>query len=194
MLHFLFSLLSFKAVISKKVSSTFTLLRGGAAAAATGAAATGYAPPLGTWIGPALACALSYALYNLSIKRSSATMDPILGGVLLQFVAAIVGTMLLLYQRFFVVSTSGTTLFRCTKVGLVWAVAAGLSVGAAELLSFVVSGMGVPATQSIPIIIGGSILIGTILGSVWLKESLSSTGWFGVLLIAIGITLVGMNQ
>ena len=79
-------------------------------------------------------------------------------------------------------------------MGLVWAVAAGLSVGAAELLSFVVSGMGVPATQSIPIIIGGSILIGTILGSVWLKESLSSTGWFGVLLIAIGITLVGMNQ
>ena len=193
-----FSRPQFAVVLSKKLSSPLTLLRGGAAAAASAAAGAVSPPPLGTWIGPALACALSYALYNLSIKRSSATMDPILGGVLLQFVAAIVGTMLLLYQRFFVVAaasaTSGATLFRCTKMGLVWAVAAGLSVGAAELLSFVVSGMGVPATQSIPIIIGGSILIGTILGSVWLKESLSSTGWFGVLLIAIGITLVGMNE
>ena len=124
-------------------------------------------------------------------------MDPILGGVLLQFVAALVGTLLLLYQRFFALSNTGaasSSLFRCTKMGLMWAIGAGLSVGAAELLSFIVSGLGVPATQSIPIIIGGSILIGTILGSVWLKESLSRTGWFGVALIAIGIALVGMSD
>ena len=181
------------AVSTCKVSSTFAVLRGGAVAAAVGVAP----PPLRSWLGPALACASSYALYNLCIKRSSATMDPILGGVLLQFVAALVGSMLLLYQRFFVLGTAGETtssIFRCSKMGLMWAIGAGLSVGAAELLSFVVSGMGVPATQSIPIIIGGSILIGTILGSVWLKESLSRTGWLGVVLIATGIAFVGMSD
>jgi hypothetical protein len=34
----------------------------------------------------------------------------------------------------------------------------------AEMISFVVSGMGVPAVQTIPIIIGGSVMFGTILG------------------------------
>ena len=116
-------------------------------------------------------------------------MDPILGGVLLQFVAALVGSLLLVHQR----TSSTAVALKYTKMGLVWAIAAGLSVGAAELLSFVVSGMGVPATQSIPVIVGGSILIGTVLGAVWLQERLTRTGWIGVLLIAAGIVLVGMN-
>jgi bacterial/archaeal transporter family protein len=153
-------------------------------------------PPVGTWIVPALACASGFALYNLCIKKSSVTMDPILGGVVLQFVAALVGSLLLLYQRVSLTSsttTSAVVALQYTPMGLRWAIAAGLSVGVAELLSFVVSGRGVPATQSIPVIVGGSILIGTVLGAVWLQERLTRTGWIGVLLIAAGIALVGMN-
>ena len=144
-----------------------------------------------TWIFPALACAASYALYNLFIKKASATIDPILGGVLLQVVAALVGTMLLAIQRVRATNTINTLLL--SKSGLSWAVAAGVAVGAAEILSFTISGKGVPATQSIPIIVGGSILMGTLLGSIWLQERLTRSGWFGVLLIAIGITLVGID-
>jgi transporter family protein len=77
--------------------------------------------------------------------------------------------------------------------GIRWSMAAGVAVGAAELLSFIVSGKGVPATHSIPIIVGGSIVVGTILGSVWLQERLSVKGWIGVALIALGIVLVGMD-
>jgi drug/metabolite transporter (DMT)-like permease len=47
--------------------------------------------------------------------------------------------------------------------------------------------------QSIPIVIGGSVLLGTILGTVWLKEVLTVKGWCGVVLIAAGIALVGMD-
>lgn len=50
--------------------------------------AEGYAveesPPLIIWIGPALACALAYALYNIFIKKGSASINPVLGGVVLQ--------------------------------------------------------------------------------------------------------------
>ena len=47
--------------------------------------------------------------------------------------------------------------------------------------------------QSIPIIIGGSVMFGCILGFVLLKEVLSFTGWLGVLMIAGGISLVGLD-
>jgi uncharacterized membrane protein len=53
--------------------------------------------------------------------------------------------------------------------------------------------MGVQAMQSIPIIIGGSVLFGTTLGFAVLKEELTYRGWIGVLLIATGIALVGID-
>lgn len=50
------------------------------------------------------------------------------------------------------------------KYGLAWSVCAGLAVGSAEMLSFFVSSLGVQASQFIPIIIGGSVMFGAVLG------------------------------
>jgi transporter family protein len=145
------------------------------------------------WILPALLCATSYALYSLSIKKAAThSMDPILGGVLLQCVAALVGSLLWIYQTTNITTTSSATR-SLSRAGIVWSVAAGVAVGMAELLSFVISGQGVPATQSIPVIVGGSILVGTVLGRFWLQETLSRRAWFGVVAIAAGICLVAME-
>jgi transporter family protein len=175
----------FSNILSRKKTMlpATSALRGGALVLATAS------PQLGTWILPAIACATSYALYNLCIKKASSSIDPILGGVLLQFMAALIGTVLWLVQKVVLKRTSPIS-----KSGLAWSLAAGAAVGAAEVLSFVINGMGVQATQSIPITVGGSILVGTILGAVWLRERLTRTGWFGVLLIAAGIVLVGMDS
>lgn len=43
-----------------------------------------HSPPLIKWIFPALLCALSYALYNIFIKKGSHSIHPIVGGVILQ--------------------------------------------------------------------------------------------------------------
>ena len=109
---------------------------------------------LSHWIIPALLCAMSYALYNIFIKKGSASIHPILGGVILQFVAAIIGLVLLLILTYG--PTNEEEMFYDYS-GIYYSVLAGISVGAAEIISFTVSGMGVPATQSIPIIIGGSV-------------------------------------
>ena len=53
--------------------------------------------------------------------------------------------------------------------------------------------MGVPAVQSIPVIIGGSVFFGCVIGTLFLGEELSFSGWLGVALIAAGIGLVGME-
>jgi transporter family protein len=155
------------------------------------------------WIFPALVCATAYALYNIFIKKASsstsAPIDPMLGGVLLQLVAAMMGAALYLWKH---LTTSAAAATTTNKVfsgsilkngGVGWSVAAGLAVGVAEILSFIISGMGVPASKSIPTVVGGSVVVGTLVGSLWLRESLHKTGWFGVLFIAFGIALVGMD-
>ena len=121
------------------------------------------APPIYIWIGPALICASAYAFYNIFIKLGSASINPILGGVILQFVAAIFGTILLTLLS---VYEGGTDYLNWDMTGLLWSCFAGLAVGTAEMLSFVVSGLGVPATLSIPVIIGGSTFFGALLGLV----------------------------
>jgi bacterial/archaeal transporter family protein len=160
-------------------------------------------PKLGQWILPALTCALSYALYNIFIKKGSYSINPVLGGVILQFVAALLGSLLLFYiimvqtHENHVNSSSSST---PTKVvlqwdwhGVQWAICAGISVGLAEMISFLVSGMGVPSVQTIPIIIGGSVMFGTLLGMLLLGESLQWNGWLGVLMLIGGICLVGID-
>jgi transporter family protein len=141
------------------------------------------------WIGPALICAMMYALYNIFIKKGSASIHPILGGVILQFIAALFGSILL----GILVAKDGADEMNYDMEGIKWSILAGGAVGAAEILSFIVSGMGVQAMQSIPIIIGGSVLFGTTLGATVLKEVLTARGWFGVGLIAAGISLVGID-
>eukprot|EP00980_Cylindrotheca_fusiformis_P006797 scaffold1421_cov62-Cylindrotheca_fusiformis.AAC.3 len=90
-------------------------------------------PALLKWIWIALACAICYALYNISIKKGSASINPILGGVILQFVAALLGSLLL-----GIMMCRGNAIYY-DKKGIVWSVGAGLWVGTAEIVSFLVS-------------------------------------------------------
>jgi bacterial/archaeal transporter family protein len=148
-------------------------------------------PPLALWIGPALCCAMAYALYNIFIKKGSASINPVLGGVILQLVAAMLGMVLL---SFLMVTQGKEDVLIYDADGIKWAILAGVSVGAAEITSFFVSSLGVQAMQSIPIIIGGSVMFGTVMGAVALQEVLTYRGWFGVVLISVGISLVGMDD
>ena len=114
-----------------------------------------------------------------------------LGGVILQLVAALLGMALL---SFLVYTQGKEDILVYNQEGINWAILAGISVGAAEITSFFVSSLGVQAMQSIPIIIGGSVMFGTVLGAVALHEELTYRGWLGVFLISIGISLVGLDD
>jgi hypothetical protein len=98
--------------------------------------ASSISPPLILWIFPALSCAAAYAFYNIFIKKGSFTIHPILGGVILQFVAAILGLFLLAA----LVYKGDTGEIQYDRAGLLWSCWAGLAVGTAEMLSFCVSG------------------------------------------------------
>jgi hypothetical protein len=86
-------------------------------------------------------------------------------------------------------STSG---LNCDRIGLFWACMAGVAVGTTRMLSFVVSGMSVNSMQSIPVIIGGSVLADSVLGMLMLGETmmLPVTRFIGhsIVDIQIGLT------
>ena len=130
--------------------------------------------------------------YNIFIKKGSASINPILGGVILQFVAALFGSILLAVITI-TVHKGNVSFLNWDMSGLFWACCAGLAVGSAEMLSFVVSGLGVPATQSIPTIIGGSVGVGAVCGLIMLGETLLLQGWGGVTLLIIGIGMVATD-
>lgn len=133
------------------------------------------------------AAALMFGLYNIFIKLSSEHIQPVLGAVVLQFVAAFLGTGLLLS-----IHRSGAAL-HITARGLWLAVAAGAAIGLVEILTFLVFSRGFPVAVGNPLIIGGSLIVTTGVGLIALREVLSPLQLIAVALIIAGVGLFALG-
>jgi len=132
-----------------------------------------------------------YAAYNLLVKVSSghagsATTPPVLATITLQLSALTLSTTYLFY-----LIQKGQSVAISPRA-IPWAIAAGLCIGMAEVLYFVlfrgVAGEPViSASRAIPIIVGGTIAITVVVAGLALGERLSAIEWCGV-----GLTIVGM--
>ncbi|MBU6121848.1 EamA family transporter [Hymenobacter siberiensis] len=140
------------------------------------------------WLPLALLTALCLALYNFFIKLAADHVSPAVGAVVLQLVAAALGAAWLLKLKL-----QGQPLVVSGK-GLAWAVLAGLGVGLAEILTFVVFQRGVNSSVGTPVIVGGSVLLTAILGLVVLREALTLPQAGGLLLIVAGIALLARGH
>ena len=140
------------------------------------------------WLPLALLTALCLAGYNFFIKLSADELPPALGAVVLQVVAAVLGALWLMKLRW-----QGQPLALSGK-GLGLAALAGLGVGLAEILTFVLFRRGLPASVGTPVIVGGSVLLSALLGWVVLRESLSLAQGGGLLLIVVGIALLARGH
>ena len=101
------------------------------------------------WLPLALLTALCLAGYNVFIKLAANSLSPAVGAVVLQLVAAGLGAGWLL--RLWLAGQPLPVAGR----GLGLAALAGLCVGLAEILTFVVFRRGVPASVGTPVIVGG---------------------------------------
>jgi transporter family protein len=140
------------------------------------------------WLILALLTAFSLALYNFFIKLASDHVQAAVGAVVLQLVAAALGSVWLLRLKL-----QGQPLPMSSK-GLWLAALAGLGVGLAEILTFVVFSRGVPSSVGTPVIVGGSVLLTAVLGLVVARETLSMPQVLGLLLIVGGIALLARGH
>jgi transporter family protein len=129
------------------------------------------------WLPLALLTALCLAGYNFFIKLAANHLPPAVGAVVLQLVLKLQGQPLMVSGQ-----------------GLALAALAGVSVGIAEILTFVVFSRGVPASVGTPVIVGGSVLLAALLGLVVLREALSFGQAGGLVLIVAGIALLARGH
>jgi len=139
------------------------------------------------WIYLALMTAVFYGAYNVFIKIASGHINQIVGAVILQIVAALLGAGILLFLKF------TNTPLEVSQKGIWYAVLAGIFVGLAEITSFFVFSKGTPASLGIPVIIGGAILVGAVFGLIFLKETLTAIHYFAIALIITGVVLLSAN-
>ncbi len=140
------------------------------------------------WLPLALLTALCLALYNFFIKLAANHVSAAVGAVVLQLVAAGLGAMWLVKLKL-----QGEPL-NITGKGLMLSVVAGLGVGLAEILTFVVFQRGVDSSVGTPVIVGGSVLLTAVLGVLVLCEGLSMPQAGGLLLIVVGIALLARGH
>lgn len=122
--------------------------------------------------------------YHVMIKLSSASVHQALGAFVLQGVALVVGGLV----------AGGVVLGRgpleWTPRGLWWAAGAGLLVGVAELLGFMVFKRGAPVHTATAIMVGGSVALAAAIGIVALGEEASATRLLGIVLVVSGVALL----
>lgn len=137
-----------------------------------------------SWIALAILTAFFYGVYNFFIKVASGSIHQIVGAVFLQLGAAIVGASVLLFLKL-----NHTPLLLSGR-GVFYSIVAGVFVGLAEITSFMVFSKGVPASSGIPVIVGGSIIFGALLGMIFLKEVLTPLHYLAIVLVIVGVVLL----
>jgi transporter family protein len=141
-----------------------------------------------SWLGLAILTAACFGAYNVLIKVASSRIDLILGAVVLQVVATLAGGAMLAVQKLRGVELT------VTGSGVGYAALAGLAVGAAEILTFLVFARGAPASLGTPVIMGGSILCGAALGIALLGEKITMPQAAGAILIVAGVALLSSGS
>ena len=136
------------------------------------------------WLLLLILTAILLGLYNFFIKLSSGHIHEIAGAVILQVVAFLLGGLAMLWLKY-----KGAELEISPK-GLLFSILAGLSVGLAEILAFYAFGRGVSASVGIPVMVGGTVLVGVILGTLVLQEQLTLAKGIGTLLVIAGIVFI----
>ena len=141
---------------------------------------------------------MCYAAYNLLVRMSSshvpsAELPPILATIGLQLAALSVSLVYLTYLL-----RSGVSVALPGRV-FGWAIAAGLCIGAAEVMYFYLfrgfaDESPVAASVAIPFIVGGTIVIAVAVSHFLFRETLAPWQWVGVALAFLGMVILAASS
>lgn len=129
-----------------------------------------------------------FACYQLAVKLSAEHIQEMLGAVILQAVAVLVGVLL-----FFVLKDGSADLIY-TSTGVKFAIFAGFFVSLAEIAAFYTFSQDISPSVGITLIVGVNILVGLGLDYFWFKSNLSTTQLLGILFVLAGVILISWKK
>ncbi len=127
--------------------------------------------------------ALGTGLWNVFISSAARQISPLLGAVICELTAVTAGALILL-------PTLGSGLPRVSFKAVALCMLAGLSVLAADYFILKAYKQGLAVSVGGPILIGGGILVVTLMG-VFLGEKMTLLKAFSILLILAGASILG---
>ena len=136
------------------------------------------------WFPLLLFISLCYGGYNFLLKMTSLHMHQVLGAVVIQATATCIGLCALIYFK------SQNANLALSSQGVIYAMGGGVAVAVAEILFIYTLSNGVNAAIGIPIVVGGSILFGSLLGVALLGESINVVSVIAIALIIGGVALL----
>ena len=132
-------------------------------------------------------CAAAMGFWNVLVSNASKEMHPLLGAVICELTALVVGAVVLLP-----VFKAGTVQFSFRSVVLV--MLAGLCVLSADYFALRAYNQGMPVSIGGPIIIGGSIVLVSVAGFI-MGDKMSFLKLISILMIIAGAsTLAGLSR
>ena len=142
---------------------------------------------------------LLYAGYNILIKVSGGQVPDgaattVSATIVLQIAALGASAVFALSQ-----TSAGVPIWNLPKAAYLWAIGAGLCIGAAEIAYFYLfSGIGlarpVEAHVAIPTIVGGTVALALVASWLLFNERLGAFQIGGALMIIVGLVLINLRQ
>lgn len=136
------------------------------------------------WLAFALLAAVGYGVYNFFSRLSGEKVNPVLGVLLVYGVSLLVALVYLLVYKF----TGGK--LEVQKSGLIFPILAGLFTGVAEIAYLYMYNRGTPLNIGNPLVVGGTVVLATVLGTIILKEPLTLLKVIGILLTLSGLVIL----
>lgn len=136
------------------------------------------------WIFYAVFAALSFGFYNFFVKLTSDKFSPTVGLLILTATSFLVALGATLFLK-----VSGRPIV-FTRDAVMLPIFAGLATGLAEIFYLLAFSKGAPLGIGTTLVIGGTMIVATILGFVILKEPLSAEKIVGFLLVVGGLLLL----
>ena len=127
--------------------------------------------------------AVLYALFGLFVAKSS-TNDAFLANGIFNGMAGIIP--LIIFAFLYRHNATGPV----TKQGIINSIIAGLLITIFSVLLVKIFGRGGNLAYVLPMVYGGAIVIGSILGIIFLKESVSALQLGGIIFVIVGIALI----
>ena len=139
------------------------------------------------WLVFALMAIAGFALYNFFVKQSSDKITAPVGVAIIGGAMVAVALVAILFMHF-----SGQEI-TITSQGIKFALLAGLFTALAEMAYFLMFMRGTNLTIGLPLVVGGTVAGGAILGFVFLSEALPLVKLIGVLTTLAGIILLSVK-
>lgn len=127
-----------------------------------------------------IAATVLYTIFNLFVAKTGGAINDNLSAAIFNGLGGIIPLII-----YFAVKSKGGV--ATTKHGLVYALLAGITISAFSIILVSIFSRAANVSFVLPVIYGGTVVLGAIAGIVLFKESVSLTG-----LVGLGVTTIGL--